>query len=58
VQLTEHLADVVEDHDAFTAARAAAKEHLGADCFLDAERRTTGSTRAARIPTLGDRGLA
>lgn len=55
MQLTEHLADVVEDHDRFDAVRERCKTHLSADCFYDPDR---GEYRAPLIPTVGDRGLA
>jgi hypothetical protein len=58
VQLTEHLTDLVEDHDRFQALRETCKQHLGADCFFSPERGPSGSYRAAVIPTLGERGLA
>jgi hypothetical protein len=57
IQLTEHLADVVDDHPAFESARARAKEHLGADSFFSKERGPRGNYRAPAIPTLADRKL-
>ncbi|MGN6609699.1 MAG: hypothetical protein ACTHMS_22145 [Jatrophihabitans sp.] len=58
VQLTEHLADVVDDHERFAAVRAKAIEHLGADAFFDPAVGSRGTYRAASIPTLRERGLA
>jgi hypothetical protein len=57
VQLTEHLADVVDEHVAFEAVRSRAKSHLGADAFFSAERGPSGPYRAPHIPTLLERGL-
>ena len=58
VQLTERLADVVEDRAGFERVRAAAKVHLGADAFYSAERGLTGRYRTPQIPTLAERSPA
>ena len=57
IQLTDRLADVVEDHDTFEQARVAAKTHLGNDAFYNTELGLNGPYRVPHIPTLAERGL-
>jgi hypothetical protein len=53
LQLTEDITDVQQNRAAFTAAREAAKEHLGADCFAG----YPGPLRAPRLPMAAEEGL-
>jgi hypothetical protein len=53
LQLTDDISDVQHDRAALTAAREAAKEHLGADCFAG----FPGSLRAPRLPMAAEEGL-
>lgn len=57
VQLTEHLVDVVEDHECFAQVRRDCIGHLGADCFYSPERGPRAAYRAPHLPTLAERGL-
>jgi hypothetical protein len=53
LQLTDDITDVQQNRAAFTAAREAAKEHLGADCFAG----YPGPLRAPRLPMAAEEGL-
>jgi hypothetical protein len=53
LQLTEDITDVQLSRAAFAAAREAAKEHLGADCFAGYR----GPLRAPRLPPAAEEGL-
>lgn len=53
LQLTGTLADVRDDRGALTTARAAVRQHLGADCFLG----YAGPVRAPRLPRAAEEGL-
>lgn len=53
LQLTEDITDVQQNRAAFMAARKAAKEHLGSDCFAG----YPGPLRAPRLPMAAEEGL-
>jgi hypothetical protein len=53
LQLTGDITDVQQNRPAFTAAREAAKQYLGADCFAG----YPGPLRAPRLPMAVEEGL-